>query len=71
MSAVNINDMPNTALLQIAAVCAILEKSPPVVNDMVNVGEFPAPHAVNNGIPVWLAGDVKGWLSANPLEQSA
>ena len=69
MSAVNINDIPNTALLQVAAICAILEKNATVVSEMVKVGDFPAPHVVNNGVPVWLAGDVKGWLDANPQEQ--
>lgn len=70
MAGLNINDMPNTALLQLAAICAILEKNNIVVSEMVKTGEFPAPHAVNNGIPVWLVGDVKGWLATRPVNQS-
>jgi predicted DNA-binding transcriptional regulator AlpA len=61
--------MPNTALIQMAAVCAITGKNNLMITEMVNADQFPAPHAVNNGIPVWLVGDVKGWLSTQPVEE--
>ena len=69
MIKLDISTMPNTALIQIAAICAITGLSNVVLSEMINAGTFPAPHAVNNGIPVWLVGDVKGWLSTQPAEE--
>ena len=69
MAEIHINDMPNSAFLQIAAVVAIVDIPLVELNEKISNGEFPKPYAVNNGIPVWLVGDIKGWLAEHPIDQ--
>lgn len=69
MAEIHINDMPNSAFLQISAIVAIVDIPLVELNEMISSGAFPKPYAINNGMPVWLVGDVKGWLVENPINK--
>jgi predicted DNA-binding transcriptional regulator AlpA len=67
---IHIDDMPNNALLQAAAVCAIIGVNNLTLMEMVTDGRFPQPRSINSGAAVWLVGDVKGWLAAQSQTDS-
>lgn len=62
----DIYTMPDNSYLQIAAVTAIVGMNDIMLYEAISAGTFPKPREVNNGIPIWLVGDIKGWL----LEQN-
>lgn len=60
----DIYTMPDNTYLQIAAVLAIVGMNRQQLFDVVEAGTFPKPREVNDSIPLWLVGDIKGWLMA-------
>lgn len=60
----DIYGMPDNSYLQIAAVLMIVSKTREELFAEIDAGTFPRPREINNGIPIWLVGDIKGWLIA-------
>lgn len=60
----DIFSMPDNTYLQVAAVTAIVGMTDLQLYPEIDAGKFPRPREVNNGVPLWLVGDIKGWLLA-------
>lgn len=68
---ISIVDMPENSYLQLAAVIAIVGMTREQLMVAIAAGEFPEPREINNSVPIWLVGDIQGWLIAkNTVEDT-
>lgn len=67
---INLDDIPDSAYLQIVAVTLALRISRDELFNLVNTKNFPHPKQITEGIPVWQVGEIKEWLSENKLQES-